>query len=180
MDHFLASIILFAGNYAPRGWAFCRGQLLSINSNSALFSLLGTTYGGDGQNTFALPNLGSRVPVGTGQGPGLRPYTLGETGGQELVTLTQTEIPHHSHFINISSANGTTELGAGHLLATGNATIARGNTVAANMYTSATPNAMLSPQTVAPTGGSQPHLNMQPYLALNYIICMEGVYPSRN
>lgn len=179
MEAFIASIILFGGNFAPRGWAFCQGQILSIQQNTALFSLLGTTYGGDGITTFGLPDLRGRVPIGQGQGPGLRPYTLGEMGGVEHVTLLTNEMPMHTHSLMVSNGAGTTNVASGNYLANGAVTIARGNTVPANVY-GTSPGGQLNPATVNIQGGSQPHENRQPYLAINYIICLQGIFPPRN
>lgn len=178
MEGYIAEIRLFAGNFAPRGWAFCQGQILSIAQNTALFALLGTTYGGNGQTTFALPDLRGRVPVGTGQGPGLSNVTLGEVGGAPTHTLIITEMPAHNHTAQTTvnaAATGTTTSPSGNYPA--------GSTARDNIYNN-TSNATMNPgmaQTmVGIAGGSQPHNNMQPYLGLNYIICMEGIFPSRN
>ena len=167
-EPFYGEIVLFAGNFAPRGWAFCEGQILSIAQNTALFSLLGTTYGGNGQTTFALPDLRGRAPIHPSQGPGLSPHTLGQSGGSESVTLTQQEMPTHIH-----AAAGST--GAVNTTRPTNAVPAKGGS-----YTTANPDTTMSSQAIKPAGGSQPHSNMPPYLALNYIICIEGIYPSRN
>ncbi|GAB3988189.1 tail fiber protein [Spirosoma daeguense] len=175
-EPFLAAIIMFAGNFAPRGWAFCQGQILSIAQNTALFSLLGTTYGGNGQTTFALPDLRGRVPVGPGQGPGLPPINLGQMSGEPTHTLIITEMPAHNH---AAQAQGNTKPGA--------ASSPGGNTWASSggldpEYINEAPNAPMASNTVSVgiAGGSQPHNNMQPYLGLNYIIATEGIYPSRN
>lgn len=169
-EPFIGEIRMFAGNFAPRGWQFCQGQLLSIAQNSALFSILGTTYGGNGMTTFALPDLRGRVPLGPGQGLGLSPRTLGEQGGVETVTLISTQIPAHTHALNASSATPTTADPGGALLPTG----------ASRIYAGGAPSAQLSPTSIGVAGGSQPHQNMQPFLAMNYIIAVEGIYPSRN
>src|SRR5690349_4917755 len=160
---FLAEIKMFGGNFAPRGYAFCNGQILAISQNTALFSLLGTTYGGNGTTTFALPNLQGRVPVHFGQGAGLSPYNLGQTGGFETVTLSQNEIPNHTHSLRVSSAAGTDGVpGTSHVLAA--------STARDKIYSSSAPNTTLSPSANAAVGGSQPHTNLQPYLAINFII----------
>lgn len=177
MEGYLAQIIMFAGNFAPNGWAYCQGQILSIAQNTALFSLLGTTYGGNGQTTFALPDLRGRVPVGTGQGPGLANIDLGEMAGEPNHTLITTEMPAHTHTatptVKVSSANATSEEPAGNVLATQSDNFyAPANTATGNLGAVAT--------TIANTGGSQPHNNMQPYLGMNYVICLEGIFPSRN
>lgn len=163
---FLGEIILFAGNFAPRGWAFCNGQILAIAQNQALFSLLGTTYGGNGQTTFALPDLRSRVPVHAGQGPGLSDYALGQNGGTETVTLLVSELPQHTHRQPATNGEQTTNRPDGALPAAG------------GVYGEVSDGSLLT-QT-SPAGGSQPHNNVQPYLTLNYIIALEGIFPSRN
>ena len=202
MDQMLASVMIFAGNFAPRGWAFCDGQLLPISQWSALFSLLGTTYGGDGRTTFALPDLRGRVPIGPRQGPGLSNYILGQMSGQELVHLNVLEIPSHDHtatatqpaggvasgVINAGGA-GTTNNPAGKFLGQPENV----GPVEVKSYTDAGGTAMASGSVevdlsglpapsvqVFPTGGSRGHNNMQPYLPINYIIAMEGYFPSRN
>ena len=168
---FIGQITLFAGNFAPRGWAFCNGQLLAISQNTALFSILGTTYGGNGQTTFALPDLRGRVPIHPGQGPGLSPYDLGQQGGTETVTLSVSSLPAHTHSVSPGATNGaqTTNRPA-------RAVPARGGAYAA----SPSADASMAPTSSAATGGGQPHANTQPYLGLNYIIALEGIYPSRN
>jgi microcystin-dependent protein len=170
-DPFIAEIRLFAGNFAPRGWAFCNGQILSIAQNTALFALLGTTYGGNGQTTFALPDLRGRVPISPGQGPGLSSYFLGQTGGQETVTLNTQQMPSHSH--------GAAASGEGGTAATPNGGVWAGSTARDSIY-AATANTTMSPAAIAATGGGQPHPNMPPYQAINYIIALEGIFPSRN
>jgi len=172
-DPYVGEIMMFAGNFAPQGWALCDGQLLSIAQNTALFSLLGTYYGGDGQTTFALPDLRGRLPMhtGSGPGPGLSPRSLGEQGGSEAVTLISTQMPAHTHSLQVDSANGTTASPGGALLARDpSGTPAYGvNATGA-----------LSPQAIASAGGSQPHQNMPPFLAINYCISLYGVYPPRS
>lgn len=169
MEPLIGMIVQFAGNFAPRGWAFCEGQLLPISQNQALFSILGTTYGGNGQTTFALPDLRGRVCIQPGQGPGLSNYTLGQSGGAESVTLLVNNMPSHSHAYNAA------ETGDGQASPTGNAL---GKT-AANIYTTNPPNSAMNSGTIAPTGGSQPFGITQPYLAVNWIIALEGIFPSR-
>lgn len=166
-------------NYAPVGWALCNGQLLSIAQNQALYALLGTTYGGDGRTTFALPDLRGRCAIGTGQGPGLQPYAQGQTGGVENVTLTPAQMPQHTHGLAANNGNGTVSSPAGTVLANAQVTIERGNTVDGNTYLQGTPNTTMSPQAIQPTGGNLPHTNMQPYIAMNYIIALVGIFPSR-
>ena len=164
---FLGEIRIFPYNFAPRGWALCNGQILSIAQNTALFSLLGTTYGGNGQTTFALPDLRGRVPNSSGQGPGLSSYSLGQVGGTEAVTLTQQELPSHNHAVNSTNADATSSRPGGNFPAAGGG------------YNSAPSNNM-APAMIANAGGNQPHNNVQPYLTLNYCIALEGIYPSRN
>lgn len=166
-EPFLGQLALVGFNFAPQGWALCQGQLLSIAQNSALFSLLGTTYGGDGVTTFALPDLRGRAALGFGQGPGLQNYTQGQTSGAESVTLIQQQIPAHSHSVACAAEEASASSPTGQLLA--NATI----------Y-AATANGAMSPAMIGPAGGNQPHDNMPPYLVLNWIIALEGVYPSRS
>jgi microcystin-dependent protein len=165
-EPFLGSIILFAGNFAPRGWALCNGQILPISQNTALFSILGTTYGGDGRTTFALPDLRGRAAVHFGQGPGLENYSLGQSAGEESVVLNVNEIPAHQHAQPASNAEQDTNR-------PGNAVPAKGG-----VYANASDGTTLDPTTIA--GGSQPHDNRSPYLTLNYIIALEGIFPSRN
>jgi len=183
MDEYLAIIKLFAGNFAPRTFAYCTGQILSISTNSALFSLLGTTYGGNGQTTFALPDLRGRVPLGAmGPGPGLSNYVLGQMSGTETVTLLTTEIPQHNHYFVASSAAGTTNTPTSTSVLGTPPNVGSGpNAAPINVYVEAGgPSVPLSPTAISPAGGSQPHANMQPYTALNYVITTEGVFPSRN
>jgi microcystin-dependent protein len=170
---FLAEIKMFAGNFAPRGYAFCNGQILSIAQNTALFSLLGTTYGGNGQTTFALPNLQGRVPIHPGQGAGLSQYDLGQMGGVETVTLSQNEIPAHTHSLRVNGAAGTDGVPATNQ-------VLAASTARDKLYSSSAPTTTLSPQAIATVGGSQPHTNVQPYLAVNFIIALQGIFPSRN
>lgn len=179
MEGTIAEIRLFAGNFAPRSWAFCQGQILSIAQNTALFALLGTTYGGNGQTTFALPDFRGRVAVGTGQGPGLPSMDLGEQAGEVSHTLIVTEIPAHNHTVAPGAHNGdlaNQSNPTGNVLGVGQ--VPGGQSV--NMYSNVAANTALSPTTSSLTGGSQPHNNMQPYLGMNYIICIEGIFPSRN
>ncbi len=173
---FIGQIMLFAGNFAPRGWALCNGQLLSISQNTALFSILGTTYGGDGVNNFALPDLRGRAPIGFGQGTGLSNYDLGQVTGTESVTLNTAQMPSHGHNLGAQNSPGTTNSPTGGFLAQG----VEARTAVNNYTASTTSPATLNQASVQPTGGSQPHTNIQPVLAMNYIIAIEGVYPSRN
>lgn len=158
---------MFAGNFAPRGWAFCNGQLMAISQNAALFSLLGTTYGGDGITTFALPDLRGRAAIGVGQGPGRQQRDLGEAGGAEQVTLTTANLPAHNHTVAVRAADGSTKLPTQGYNATGG-----------GYGTPATGTAPAD--TIGVTGGNQPIGNMPPFLAISYIICLEGIYPSRS
>ena len=178
MEGYIGQLIMFAGTFAPRNWAFCQGQLLSISQNTALFSILGTTYGGNGQTTFALPDLRGRVPVGTGQGPGLPSITLGEVSGEPTHTLLTTEIPAHVHPIN-GNASGLANSAAPAGNSIGIGVVPSTNTPV-NMYNNAAPNAALNAGTCGIAGGNQPHNNMQPYLGMNYVICLFGIFPSRN
>jgi microcystin-dependent protein len=179
MDPTLSEIRLFAGNFAPLSWAFCNGALLSIAENTALFSLIGTMYGGDGQVTFALPDLRSRVAVGTGQGGGLSPWDLGQESGTESVTLISTNMPAHNHTA-VLTVTPPCNTGGGNTPSPAGAFFAASPT---DLYTSSF-NAPMGGApfsiTLSATGGSQGHENRMPYLALNYIIAVEGIYPSRN
>jgi microcystin-dependent protein len=161
---YIGEIRMFAGNFAPAGWAFCSGQLMPISENDTLFNLIGTTYGGDGQETFALPNLQSRIPVHMGNG-----YQLAQTGGEESVTLTTQQLPVHSHAVLANTSVGTAATPAGNIVA------ASGS---ANVYRPGPAAAPLDGQALLPAGGSQPHDNMQPYLVINFIISLFGIYPS--
>lgn len=162
-EPFVGELRLMGFNFAPTGWAQCNGQLLPINQNQALFSLLGTYYGGDGQTTFALPDLRGRLPMHAGQGPGLSDRTQGETGGSEAVTLTTTQLPAHAHTAGVADVERTTNRPTG--------IPARGGAYAADA-TATVPSGA--------AGGSQPHENMPPFLVLNWCIALQGVYPSRN
>ncbi|MDF3002923.1 MAG: microcystin-dependent protein [Bacillota bacterium] len=175
-EEYIGEISMFAGNFAPRGWAFCQGQLLSIQQNTALFSILGTTYGGDGVTTFALPDLRGRSPIGTGQGPGMNLYDLGQTGGTETATALTTQMLAHSHALNASTEAGTTNTpGTGTYL--GKAVTPDRQEV--NLYTTTAPNTTIGPASIGIAGGSQPQSIRDPYLAINYIICLQGIFPSR-
>ena len=180
MEAFIGTIILFAGNFPPKNWAFCQGQLLSISQNTALFSILGTTYGGDGRTTFALPDLRGRVPIGPGQGPGLSNHVLGERSGVESVTLTQAQMPTHSHWLGATTANGTTNKPEDAVLSVAQVEVERGVPRDGKIYSTESTNVVMSQTAIQTTGGSQPHTNMQPYLGLNYIICLQGIFPPRD
>jgi microcystin-dependent protein len=169
-DPFVAEIRIFPFNFAPKGWAWCDGQLMPLSQNTALFSLLGTTYGGDGKSTFALPDLQGRAPMHPGQGPGLSLHDLGESSGSETVTLLESEIPAHSHGVSASFADGTSQTPSGEKLAGG---------VAIGQYAAPGPLTQLSPNALATTGSSLPHNNMQPYLTFYFNIALQGVFPPR-
>lgn len=155
-------------NFSPRYWAFCNGQLLSIAQNSALFALLGTNFGGNGTTTFALPDFRSRVPIHPGTGPGLSPYVLGQQGGLENVTLLTTQIPAHTHTLRANTGGSNDTLPNNNSLSEG------------SIYTTNAPNANMNPTSILPTGGSLPHTNIQPYLAINFIIALQGIFPTRS
>ncbi len=170
-EPFIAEIRIFAGNFAPRGWAFCNGQLLPVSQNTALFSLIGTTYGGDGRSTTALPNLQGRAPMHPGRGPGLTARRLGERGGVDTVTLSEAQMPNHAHMLRADTASGNNRDPHGNSLARAAGGLAYGppdNVVD------------MADQAISTTGGSQAHNNLQPYLAINFIIALVGLYPSRS
>jgi len=171
-DPYVAEIRIFAGTFAPRGWAFCNGQLLPIAQNTALFSLIGTTYGGDGRTTTALPNLEGRAPMHAGNGPGLTSRRLGQRGGSEMSNLSAAQMPSHTHQLNVSSSKAEED---GVNTAPGHAT----GEVEPNEPIYQSVQNLVSMHALPNAGGGQPHNNMQPYLALNFIIALVGVYPSR-
>ncbi|HJU61867.1 MAG TPA: tail fiber protein [Candidatus Binatia bacterium] len=174
-DPFVAEIRIFPFNFAPKGWAFCDGQILPISQNTALFSLLGTTYGGDGKSTFALPDLQGSVPIHPGQGPGLSLYDLGQTGGTESVTLIQSEIPFHTHIVGRAfSGNGDTGSPVNNTWSS----VPSGRGFL-NTYHTGPPTAKMLATLIQPAGGGLPHTNMQPYLTLNFCIALQGVFPAR-
>lgn len=180
MEELMGTIKMFAGNFAPRGYALCNGQLLSISQNSALFSILGTTYGGDGRNTFALPDLRGRVPMGPGQGTGLSTRTLGEMAGRESTTLSVANMPAHNHPLVANSAAGNTNSPQNAFPALSEVQIDRSNPpVAVNAYDSGA-NTTMSPQAVGVAGQSQPFDHTPPFTGINFIICTQGIYPSRS
>ena len=170
-EPFIAEIRIFAGNFAPRGWAFCNGQLLPVSQNTALFSLIGTTYGGDGRSTTALPNLEGRAPMHPGRGPGLTSRRLGERGGIDSVTLTEAQMPNHNH--SWRAAADPADLQS----PSPNRSMTRSSV---NAYGAASNLVELAPQALKSEGGSQSHNNMQPYLTINFIIALQGLYPSRS
>jgi len=170
-EAYVGEIRIMAFNFAPRGWAQCNGQILAINQNQALFSILGTTYGGNGVTTFALPNLQGRTPMHWGSGAGLPPVALGQAGGQESHTLTGQETAAHTHVLSAAAAPAANAPGpGGNLLGTSTQ----------NQYVGGTPTTTLAPETVSNVGGGQPHPNLQPYLVLNVCICIAGIFPSRS
>jgi microcystin-dependent protein len=172
LEPFIGSIVLFCGNFAPKGWALCDGQLLSIAQNTALFSILGTTFGGNGQTTFALPDLRGRVPLHPGAGPGLSPYSLGQSMGVEGVTLIANQMPAHAHGFAPPCSDGapSTPSPVGATLANQDQT----------PFYAASGSAAMASANTSIVGGSQPHENRQPLLAINFIIALEGIFPSRN
>lgn len=168
-EPFVGEIRMFAGNFAPRGWAFCDGQLLAVSQNDALFSLLGTIYGGDGRTTFGLPDLRGRIPIHAGSGPGLTPRRLGAKAGAENVTLTVNQLPSHNHGFHASQSTATTRDPIGNAPAES----------LADVYVEETPNTTLSGQSITNVGGSRSHTNLMPFLCIHFIIALFGIYPSR-
>ena len=171
-DPFVAEIRIFPFNFAPKGWAWCDGQLLPLSQNTALFSLLGTTYGGDGKSNFALPDLQGRAPMHPGQGPGLSLHDLGETGGSETVTLLESEIPAHAHTLRGDRNVSETPDPAANTLGRGSSINAYQSVVNQNLVS-------MAPEALAPAGGDQPHNNLQPYLTFYFCIALQGVFPPR-
>lgn len=174
-EFFIGQIMMFSGNFAPKYFALCNGQLLPINQNTALFSLLGTTYGGNGTTTFGLPDLRGTTPIGHQQGPGLGAYTLGQRGGSATVTLTSNQIPAHTHLAQGADVRGDTNSPA-------NATWARAmlGRVKDQTYAAAPDATVMAADALTPSGNGQPHNNMPPYATINFIIALQGIYPSRN
>jgi microcystin-dependent protein len=173
-NQFLAEVRIFPFNFAPLGWAFCDGQIMPISQNTALFSLLGTTYGGNGSTTYALPNMQGNAPMHPGQGPGLSQYVLGETGGSTNVTLQQQQMPLHGHPMNAEARLPAATKIPGPTMA-----FARTANNVTPYETSVTSNVTLAPTTIGPSGNNAPHNNMMPYLTLNFCIALQGVYPQR-
>jgi microcystin-dependent protein len=178
-EPFLSEIRIMSFSYAPRGWTLCNGQLLPINQNQGLFSLLGTTYGGNGQTNFALPNLQGRVPIHMGSG-----FTLGQAGGEQAHTVTISELPTHIHIGRATAADADKNVGGITVsntksLAQGLVSLTGGSTTSANLYGTGAVSATMSPSTIGNTGGSQAHLNMQPFLVLNFSIALQGIFPSQ-
>ncbi len=170
-EPFVGEIRMFAGNFAPRGWAFCEGQLIAVSQNEALFSLLGTIYGGDGRTTFGLPDMRGRIPLHQGTGPGLSNRRLGAKSGQEQVTLTSNQLPSHTHTINGSSADANVNAPAG---------MVPSKALTVSLYSTADPAADFAASAVGNAGGSQAHSNLMPTLCVNFIIALFGIYPSRS
>lgn len=180
-ETYLGEISLGGWNFAPRGFAFCNGQLLAIASNTALFSLLGTNFGGDGQQTFGLPDLRGRTPIHWGQGPGLSSYNLGQSGGVENVTLNTAQIPPHNHNINVTVGGPNTGNPEGAYFASSPLTGSGPNATQLQTYSTNAPNgAVLNGTTIGSTGGNQAHPNLQPYLAVSYVIALQGIFPARS
>lgn len=177
VDPTIGQIIMFAGNFAPSGWMLCNGQLLSIADNTALYALIGTTYGGDGQTTFALPDLRGCLPVHQGTGPGLSTVFMGEVAGVEQVTLTSNQLPSHIHSLVSLSATNAAPLGNATHVSPAGKSLATGQTKA---YSTTAPSAPLNAASLTATGGNQAHDNMMPYLCVNFIIALIGIFPSRN
>lgn len=170
-DPFVAEIRIFSFNFAPKGWALCNGQILPLSQNTALFSLLGTTYGGDGKSNFALPDLQERTPMHPGQGTGLSEHFLGESAGSNTVTLLESEIPVHNHTLSVAGLNSQSTNPT-------NAVLGRGNPV--KVYTTVGSQVAMGANSIAPTGGGLPHNNMMPYLTMNFCISLQGVFPPRS
>jgi microcystin-dependent protein len=171
-DPFVAEIRIFPFNFSPQGWAVCNGQILPISQNTALFSLLGTTYGGDGKSTFALPDMQGNAPMHPGQGPGLSNHLLGETGGSETVTLLESEIPSHAHSLRAATTTATKSTPAGN-------SFSRVSGATPYIAPPGNPLVPMSASALAPAGGDQPHNNMQPYLTLRFNIALQGIFPPR-
>jgi microcystin-dependent protein len=172
---FLAEIRIFAGNFAPQGWALCQGQLIAISQNTALFSLIGTFYGGNGTSNFALPNLQGSAPLHQGQGPGLSPRSIGEVGGETAVTLLATEMASHNHAVTAQAGSGTQATPAGGFFAE-----ARSGRALLKPYSTDAANTAMAATAIGSVGGNQPHNNLQPYQVLTFIIALQGVFPARN
>ncbi len=171
IDPFIGQIMLFGGNFCPRGWTAAEGQLLSISTNTALFSLYGTTYGGDGRTTFGLPDLRGRVPIGQGTGAGLSTYGEGQRGGQETVTLSEAQLPAHTHTLNADNDGGDSDTPSGNHL---------GSERRSDIYSTDTSDASMNSGAIATTGGGLAHENRPPYLAMRYCVALTGIYPSRS
>ena len=177
---FIGQIKLFAGNFAPRDFAFCDGSILPISQYTALFSLLGTTYGGDGRSTFGLPNLDGRAPIHAGRGPGLTPRRIGERGGADTITLSSQQLPNHSHTWRVVGATSTAQAPGGNALANTAYTRSGRSRTPVGTQAYAIASNLVSIETLQTIGGGNPHNNVQPRLAVTYIIALQGTYPSRN
>ena len=178
-EPFLGEIRIMGFNFAPRGWATCDGQILPIAQNTALFALLGTNFGGNGQTTFGLPDFRGRMPMAAGQSPGLSPYVVGEAAGVENVALLLQELPAHNHGVAVTTTVGTVPTSNGNQLARAQIGNAISGITQIRVYSSGQPNVPMSPNVLRPTGGSQPHNNMMPYLGLTFCIAMAGIFPPR-
>lgn len=174
VDAYLGEIRMFAGNFAPVGWALCNGQLLAINQYTALFSILGTTYGGNGTSNFALPNLQGRVPIHWGTGTGLSPYTIGEMSGSQNVTLLSSQMPIHSHLVNADGGGG------GKNVPTNNFPGTVSSSATEKIYSAGPGNTTMNPAMIGNAGGNQPFSIVQPFLCVTFIIALQGIFPSRN
>jgi microcystin-dependent protein len=178
-DQYIGELRMFGFTFAPNGWALCNGQILPISQNTALFSLLGTTYGGNGTTNFALPNLQGNVPINSGQGPGLSSYVLGQTGGEQNVTLIQSQMPAHNHTLPAVAATATSSSpGGGGMVAEGKGSGRGAFTI--NSYSAASGSTNLNPALAGQSGGNMPHNNMQPYLVMNWCIALNGIFPPRS
>lgn len=177
---FIGVIFAHAGSFAPYGWALCQGQMQAISNNETLYALIGTNFGGDGVQTFALPDLRGRIPVGQGQGPGLSNYVIGQVSGTESVTLLATQMPSHTHFVNTVNSQGNTAVPNSSSYIAGTYSGSGGSSTAVNFYGATSSGATLAPTTVGTSGSSQPISIMQPILATQYIISLFGIFPSRN
>jgi microcystin-dependent protein len=178
-EPFLGEIRMVSWNFAANGWALCNGQMMPISQYQALFALLGTTYGGNGTTTFALPNLQGRVPIHQGAGLGLSPYTIGESSGSENITLLANQMPTHNHLMGVSNLPGTVADPTNAILAQGNSGAGRSPVPVSN-YVSTAATGTLAPTAIASSGGNQPHSNIQPFLCINFIIALNGIFPSRS
>lgn len=180
MEEYISAIKMFGLNFAIRGWAMCNGQIISIAQNTALFSLLGTTYGGNGQTTFALPNLQGRTPIHQGTGPGLTPRVLGEVAGTETVSILTSNLPAHIHPLMANTGAGTTGVPTNNYLSASPKNGSGPSAVSLNTYTTTAPNTPMGPLSTGSIGSNIPISIMQPYLVVTFEICMEGIFPSRN
>lgn len=180
MEPFIAEIRILPYTFAPKDWAWCNGQIMPISQNTALFSLLGAVYGGDGKIMFGLPNLQGRAPMHPGENIGITPRTLGETGGEPAVTLLPTQIPPHTHAVNADATSATVSAPGGAFLAQGRASVGTGPQRNKPLYSAGPANTMLSYEALGMTGGNQPHENRQPFLGVNFCIALQGLFPSRN